>query len=212
MFHCFDLDKTLIRENGSFAFCLYLWRNQFFSSYGVFRSVLFGLKFEWGHISLQELHEKVFSLMLKGTPLSGLKSHIGKFLDKFLFPSLYTPAFSLLKRAQHFGEKSMLLSSSPDFLVVPIAERLGVEIARGTVYGVDKEGRLCNIAELMEGKNKARTLQKIASQMGIAKDQIIVYSDSHHDLPLLQESGEFVAVNPDFRLKKIAQKRHWRII
>lgn len=212
MLHCFDLDKTLIEKNGSFAFCLYLWRIGFFSSYGVFRSLVSGLKFEWGRISLRELHERVFGLMLKGTPLTELTAHVGSFLDSFLFRSLYAPAFEALKRAEHFGEKTMLLSSSPDFIVIPIAERLGIPIAQGTVYAVDKEGKLCHIAELMEGRRKALRLAETAKSLQIPRSQIIVYSDSHHDLPLFEEAGEFIAVNPDSRLRHIARKKNWSIL
>jgi phosphoserine phosphatase len=42
--------------------------------------------------------------------------------------------------------------------------------------------------------------------------QCSFHSDSIYDLPLLEEVGEPVAVNPDFRLRRIAARRGWPII
>ncbi|MGB9880172.1 MAG: HAD family hydrolase, partial [Anaerolineae bacterium] len=36
-------------------------------------------------------------------------------------------------------------------------------------------------------------------------------TDSHSDLPLLELVGHPVAVNPDPRLKRVAQKRGWPV-
>ena len=38
------------------------------------------------------------------------------------------------------------------------------------------------------------------------------YSDSHNDLPLLNEVDHPVAVNPDDTLRAEAEKKHWPII
>jgi phosphoserine phosphatase len=41
---------------------------------------------------------------------------------------------------------------------------------------------------------------------------MVVYIDSHDDIPLLLEAGEAVAVNPDRKLAKMAKLNKWRII
>ncbi|NLC10604.1 MAG: HAD-IB family hydrolase, partial [Gammaproteobacteria bacterium] len=38
------------------------------------------------------------------------------------------------------------------------------------------------------------------------------YSDSHNDLPLLEKVAQAIAVDPDERLRAIAQERGWQII
>jgi phosphoserine phosphatase len=38
------------------------------------------------------------------------------------------------------------------------------------------------------------------------------YTDSLSDLPLLNLVGQPVAVNPDLRLKRLAQRRGWPIV
>ena len=38
------------------------------------------------------------------------------------------------------------------------------------------------------------------------------YSDSHNDLPLLQQVDNPVAVDPDTRLRKVAEEAGWPII
>jgi phosphoserine phosphatase len=42
-------------------------------------------------------------------------------------------------------------------------------------------------------------------------EKIYAYSDSIHDLPLLQFADISTAVNPDKKLRKEAEKRSWSI-
>ncbi len=47
-------------------------------------------------------------------------------------------------------------------------------------------------------------------RLGIDRQQVTAYSDSHLDLPLLLAAGTPVVVNPDRKLRKIAQLNTWR--
>ena len=42
-------------------------------------------------------------------------------------------------------------------------------------------------------------------------DEIFSYSDSIHDLPLLEFSDSPIAISPDSKLRVIAEERNWPI-
>ena len=78
-----------------------------------------------------------------------------------------------------------------------------------TEYKVDNEGKLCNIARIMNGEDKAAFVADLLARLNENKKNVLAFSDSHWDLPLLQYVGNAVVVNPDRKLKKAATKFNW---
>jgi phosphoserine phosphatase len=114
--------------------------------------------------------------------------------------------------AQQCGHYTVILSSSPDFLIKPIADKLRVDAWESTSYAVDKDHRFCDISRLMQGADKAVILEEIRQQHGVAPQNVIAYSDSHLDLPFLQAAGRAVAVNPNRKLKAACRLHGWKVI
>ena len=52
----------------------------------------------------------------------------------------------------------------------------------------------------------------LIAQSGHEPTDCSFYSDSIHDLPLLESVGHPVAANPDRRLRKEARRRGWDIV
>jgi HAD superfamily hydrolase (TIGR01490 family) len=205
----FDLDRTLIKSNSSFEFCLYLYNRKVFSIFYVLKSILYYIQHRFLGLSLTELHEKTFRTVLKGMPLVNISRHVKDFVDHWLAGALYLPAFSELRRAQHLGYYTMILSNSPSFLVKVIAEKLNVCDWKATEYEVDKDGKLCHIAHVLNGKDKAGQVCSLIKKLGLSKKNVTAYSDSFWDLPLLESVGFPVVVNPDRKLKRISQQQNW---
>ena len=122
-------------------------------------------------------------------------------------------ATSLLR--SHAMDLRVIITATNRFLTEPIAAALGVEhliateprIAGGRFTG-DFEGVPC----MREGK--VDRLQSWLGHRGKSlKDyESWFYSDSINDLPLLERVTHPVAVDPDARLRKIAQTRGWKIV
>ena len=104
-------------------------------------------------------------------------------------------------------------TSSVDFLVQPIVDYLeadGLIASKLEFSDGISTGRF-------EGKpafgiEKMRRVREKAESLGVDLCNCSFYSDSIHDLPLLEAVGTPVAVNPDFRLRKIARQRGWEIV
>ncbi len=163
-------------------------------------------------MSIEELHYRAFDTLLKGLSMEALQKDVDILLAQLLPGSLYAPAYNELKAAQKRGDYVALMSSSPDFLVKNFAAYFNIDWWEATVYDVDKENCLCKIAKLMVGTQKERCLLELQQELGIPKSQVVVYTDSNDDIPLLLQAGEAVAVNPNKKLRKAAEFHHWRII
>lgn len=208
----FDLDKTLLVSNSSYEFCHYLYRHKVISLWQLLLSLNYKIRHKLSFLTLEEFHHKVFNGILQGMSLISFKKKVPDFLESFLSSSLYLPAVSELFSAQKRGDYTVILSNSPDFLVEHLAHFFQVDEWASTKYLVDKDFRLCKIAKLMEGRNKASYVSELKRRFQIPKENIAVYSDSYHDLPFLLEAGCPVAVNPDRKLLKVARLRKWSVI
>ena len=206
----YDLDRTLLNDNSSFRFGLYLCNKGYFKK----RVLLFIL---WCRVcylfrlmSITELHTRAFNYLFKGHSADLINHWVEQFLNSQFDKLLYTPAISQLRKDQHEGRKVMILSSAPDFLISPIAYRLGIKSWKGTEYALDDNRCFSLISHLMLGKNKADCLKELKASN---KDVFLTaYSDSEEDLPFLLEAHHAIGVNPDRKLRLICQQKCWPII
>jgi HAD superfamily hydrolase (TIGR01490 family) len=208
----FDLDHTLLIANSSFRFGFYLYRQNFFSFWILILCLCDYARHKWWGMSIQDLHTKAFERLFKGCALEDILQHVDKFLTKDLNSMLYAPAVRRLKDAQERGDRVIILSSSPDFLVGEIAQRLGVKLWKATHYQEDENGMLIMISHVMEGEDKANYVQVLAEQFLIPLSSITVYSDSYLDLPVLKIAGQAIGVVPDYRLKRVCLQNGWEIL
>lgn len=158
------------------------------------------------------LHEKVFEKFLKGAPLSLVQEEVSQFLKKDFYRFLYYPTFERLRRAQHQGHHTVILSNGPSFIVGPIAEYLEVNEWYSSHYAVNNEGNFETVESILLGEGKAHCINQMTEKLDITPDYVTAYSDSDLDLPFLQSAGTPVAANPNTKLLKVSRKNAWEII
>jgi HAD superfamily phosphoserine phosphatase-like hydrolase len=141
-----------------------------------------------------------------------LESFTGSFIRDCVLPNLYFPAFQELRRAQHCGAYTVIMSSSPSFLVRRVAEALNVDEWIATEYHLDSSHRLMEVEQFIDGKAKGHALGALAEKRGVPLERIAAYSDSYRDLPFLRLVGRPVAVNPDPKLYEFCLENQWQII
>lgn len=209
---CFDLDDTLVVGNSSFRFYLYLCRKGVLSYASIPYALLCFLRFRFFKLSLAGLHHRIFKRFLKGKYLSKIEDHVAAFLEKELSKLFYTPVILKLKEAKKQGHFTVILSSSPSFLVRKISEYLGVDSFFASQYATDDFGRFSNIESVVLGEDKKNILSHLLKQLNLTCQQAIAYSDSILDLPLLQFVGKPIAVRPDPVLSNLCKKNQWDIL
>ena len=105
------------------------------------------------------------------------------------------------------------MSASPEEIVEPLAEHLGVDGCIATRAVVDDEGRYTGEMEFYAyGPFKADAIRALAESEGIDLAESSAYSDSYTDLPMLETVGHPVVVNPDRVLAKVAREREWEVM
>ncbi len=111
---------------------------------------------------------------------------------------------------KHASDKCLITSGTLSFLVKEISNEFGIDDYFGTEAEVKEgsyTGKVFGHPNFSEEK-----VRRIKDWIGSQSFELIyAYSDSIHDLPLLEFSDCPIAVNPDDRLLEIAQSNGWNI-
>ena len=120
-------------------------------------------------------------------------------------PALYPGARDLVQRCVGEGHDVVLISGALEFLMDRLAKHLG---ATGVIANrLDfKSGYATGklLRPIVAGPEKARLVREWAHDRGQDLADCFAYSDSYSDVPMLSVVGHPCAVNPDFRLAKLA--------
>jgi HAD superfamily hydrolase (TIGR01490 family) len=151
--------------------------------------------------------------MFKGISRDRLMTLGEEYCDRVLMANMYPRAIDMVEANREAGLEPVLVTGSPDFIVTPLAQRLGIETyaANRLVYSRGlATGRLHN--PVMAGEAKAAWCEAYAAANRISLSASWGYADSHYDLPFLTALGHPVAVNPDRRLLAMARIRQWPVV
>ncbi len=123
-------------------------------------------------------------------------------------------ALSLIEQHRAAGRPVVLATTTPEHLVRPLAERLGVDHVIATRYALTADGTFSGALDgpFVWSRGKLAAVREWAGREGIDLAESFAYSDSIYDLPLLSAVGNPAAVNPDPRLTVYALARGWPIV
>jgi HAD superfamily hydrolase (TIGR01490 family) len=151
-------------------------------------------------------------------PLAGLTSERLRELGEESFEQgtredIYADMARIIAALRERERPVVLASTSFRFLLEPLARHLGatglvcseLEIDAGVSTG-HILGPPCY------GEEKAKRVVEYCGCVGCDVTGASFYTDSHHDLPLLEQVASPVAVNPDFRLSYHARRYGWPVI
>ena len=209
---CFDLDHTLFQVNSSFHFGVYLYKHGVFSFFTMLYLAGCYALHSLHLISISTLQNLIFEKLFLGRSYSFMHEHAKAFLAKNFYRIVYLPAITRLKQAQQEGHYTVILSSSPDFLVKLCAQRFKVDAWSATEYELDQNNCFSKISKFMLGKDKASYLQSLGDYLEVAREDMTAYSDSHLDLPFLEVAGTAIGVNPNNILRTACEENNWEIL
>ena len=146
---------------------------------------------------------------VRQSDLEGWVEREGKgFWNARLFPE----ALQKLEEHKAQGHRIVLVSGGLEPLVRPLADDLGADALIATepeVNGDHFTGRV--IDGSLNGEKKAQGMRELSEVLGVDLDQSYAYGDSYADREFLETVGNPAAVNPDRRLRKLAERRGWPI-
>src|SRR6516225_8033216 len=128
-------------------------------------------------------------------------------------PSIYPGSKELVEADRGRGFRPVLVTGELDFALAGVARYFGFDEVISNALLYEKGAATGEVAApLIAEEEKVRAIQRLCRQCDVEPVQCKAYSDSFSDAPMLESVGNPVAVNPDRRLRRIAQERGWPII
>jgi putative phosphoserine phosphatase/1-acylglycerol-3-phosphate O-acyltransferase len=118
----------------------------------------------------------------------------------------------LIDEHHQAGRKVMLATTTPECLVEPLANRLGLDGVLATRWACEGGAYTGQLdGPFVWGRKKMAAVSGWAKATGVDLRASYAYSDSVYDVPLLRGVGHPVAVNPDLQLMVVATLNRWPV-
>ena len=204
----FDLDHTLLDGDSDSLWGRYLVRQGVLDGEEYRRA---SAKYHAAYVSGElDIHEFLaFGLRpLTDHSRGQLEAWRARFVQECILPRI--PAASRELLARHAGHTCIIITATNSFVTTPIAAEFGVPHLIATEpEEVDGRytGRVAGVPCFRGGK--VTKLQAWLEARSQTAGETWFYSDSHNDLPLLEQVTHPMAVNPDEVLARVARERGW---
>ncbi len=208
----FDLDNTLLAGDSD-----YLW-GCFLVDKGLVDGQLYEAANERFYRDYAEgkldIHEFLnFALQpLADNDAKMLQSLHHEFMEKHIRPIMTRRGQDLIAEHNREGDHTVIITATNSFVTGPIAQAFDVNDLIATepeIIDGQYTGKVAGIPCFQHGK--IEKLHAWLDATGIDFDDSWFYSDSHNDLPLLEQVAHPVAVDPDDQLRAIASEKDWPI-
>ncbi len=208
----FDMDRTLIRRETASLYVRFqidsgeaTWRD-------LLRTTVWVAQYTLGILD----HEKVARIAvaeIRGMPETVLAARCDDWFSRYVEKHITDGGRDAVRRHREAGDLCAIVTGASPYTAWPLARRLGIDHVVSTVFEVDADRRFTGRPEmpLCLGQGKVERAERLALELGFRLEDAVFYTDSISDLPLLERVREPVAVNPDPRLKRVAERRGWRI-
>ncbi|MDR2015434.1 MAG: HAD-IB family hydrolase [Azoarcus sp.] len=212
----FDLDNTLIAGDSDVAWTQFLIeKGALDTSAQETRNLVFYEQYKAGTLDIDEFLE--FQLApLARYPRAQLDAWNDEFIPRYIRPMISPAARTLVDGHLQSGALVALVTATNSFITWPIAREFGIAHLIATIPAQENgafTGKTRGVPAFQSGKltRVEAWLESMSLNFGCF-DQIWFYSDSHNDLPLLQQVTHPVAVNPDETLRAAAHEHGWQIL
>ncbi len=136
-----------------------------------------------------------------------------EFMTTCIAPLRQAKADALIAKHKQQGDTLLVITATNRFIAGPIVSMLGIDHVLATEPEViDEEftGRIVGDPCFQEGKIKR--LEQWLKEQNETFSEMVFYSDSINDAPLLEFVETAIAVDPDDKLTALAQEKSWPII
>ncbi len=210
----FDLDKTVIAKSSALAFGRPFYRDGLITRRDVVKSAYAQLMFRLGGADEQQMARirDHIAQLCRGWRVDQVRQIVNETLHELINPYVYAEAAALIDEHRAAGRDIVVVSTSGEEMVRPIAEQLGVTDVIATRMVVEDGRYTGEVAYYAAGPTKAEAARKLAEDRDYDLSSSYAYSDSISDVPLLETVGHPTAVNPDRALRRTAAERGWQVL
>lgn len=207
----FDLDRTLVACNTGRLFLQDMRERGEISLGKALRAVSWLAKYHFALLDLQTITAHVADF-LRGRIEADFAEQCKRLVEDRVLPRLLPAGLRTIEQHRERGHALALLSSSPRYIVEPVAKALSVEAVGATEFEV-QSGRLTGqlLGPACYGAGKIHWAEQLGKRHNLDVAASWFYTDSYTDLPMLERVSHKIAVNPDPRLRRTAKTRGWAV-
>ena len=206
----FDMDYTTLDTSSGLLYVKYLRRQGRIGRRVLLRIAWWSLLYKVSAIDVNSAVPKLLSYA-EHQSASRLMAESYAWFDEMLKDHIAPRAVAKIDFHRQQDQRVVLISASTQFAVQPVAEHLRVDFLCTQLIDRDDELTGEVVDPPCYGAGKIVWAQRYAAAHDADLHDAYLYTDSHSDRPLLDAVGHPIAVNPDGRLKRLAQKRGWPI-
>lgn len=207
----FDVDGTIIDGTCMTIYAKYLYKKKiiklgFLLKY-LSKMSYYVLLIRLGRFNESLAAKKALKDTSKRLPVNTARHLALECFEKKIKPKIIKEVANIIKKHAKKGHKIILISSSPKFVLEPLAKYLNIK----HLYATDFVCKNNKFKAVKKPYSFRKGKIEIIKKLNLNLKESYAYSDSMHDLPLLEMVKYPTVINPDRRLKKIALKRGWFI-
>lgn len=206
----FDMDKTLLSVSSGMNYVQYLWRRRRISLREMSNVFLISAEYSLGVLDFPRAMARMSRSVRDGDAAATRALCDQWFMDD-LKRHIAPRAVARLRDHQQRGDVVYLLSASTQFAVEPVARHLGIPYRSTELEVVNNRFTGGIVGPPCYAEGKRYWGEAIAKQHNIPLAECVFYTDSYSDRSFMEVVGRPVAVNPDLRLRRLAQQRGWPI-
>nr|BFF01650.1 HAD-IB family hydrolase [Streptoalloteichus tenebrarius] len=210
----FDLDRTVIAKSSTLAFSRPFFQEGLINRRAVLKSAYAQFVFMLAGADEDQTDRMRahITALCAGWDVEQVRAIVEETLHDVVDPLVYKEAAQLVAEHRERGHDVVVVSSSGEEVVGPIAQMVGATDSVGTRMVVESGRYTGEVDFYCSGEGKAEVVRKLAAERGYDLADCHAYSDSIADLPLLEAVGHPTAVNPDRGLRKVAVQRGWPVL
>jgi HAD superfamily hydrolase (TIGR01490 family) len=208
----FDMDKTLLDATSGALYARYLYREGQMSRWELLRVGWWGVLSRLGLLDVQNLVPRMAAEQA-GYDEKVLRAMSDRWFVEDVLPHLTERGQQCVEEHAARGHIVAIVSGSTQYVVRPLAAYLGIPGQYVCTHIESEDGQLTGrvVPPVCFGPGKTVWAERFAAEYGVDLSASWFYTDSITDLPLLERVGHPMAVNPDPRLRRLAQRRGWPI-
>jgi len=205
----FDIDHTVLEVNSGTKWVGYQWKSRRMKLPELLRALWWTAQYRFGMLDFEAMAGRVVA-QYRGLEVAPFEQEVAQWFEREIAATICVEARERIAEHRAAGHVVALLTSATRFLSKPVGHTLGVEHVLCTEVG-EHEGRFTgeHLRPACYGPGKVERAEAFAAEHGIDLATSYFYSDSVSDLPMLERVGQPRVVNPDPRLRRVAQRRGW---
>ena len=209
----FDLDNTLLSDDSDYRWGQYLVEKQLINSEEhTKKNKAFYQQYSEGVLDIHEFCAFSFEF-LASRSMEELATLHEDFMETQILASMSNKSKALIAHHKAMGHTLMVITATNSFVTRPIVTAFGIDNLIATEPKIEN-GRytreIDGVPSFKEGK--VTRLNAWLAENNETLEGSYFYSDSHNDLPLLEQVTTAIAVDPDPKLRSVAEDKGWDII